>query len=141
MKELLTFGDVENDFTSLNVVLRQTYKGKDYGVCEVTDKEYTALCNEPDDIDAAWWDRCGWRYSEGSTQDEPNHTFLINGKELNAWKESEEDDYSQEKFSNLLEYLNCEMDCGQPRNICALAKDLAKYNNMKLNELFQKYQG
>lgn len=141
MKELLTFGNVENDFKRLRISLRQTYKGKDYGVCEVTDQEYIALCNEPDEIDATWWDKCGWRYSEGSNQGNTNYTFLVNGKELTAWKESEEDDYSQENFSDLLEYLNCEMGCSQSRNVCALATDLAKYNDMKLSELFQKYQG
>lgn len=140
MKELLTFGDVENDFKRLKVVLRQTYKGKDYGVCEVTDKEYTVLCDEPDNEVGAW-EECGWRYSEGSNQGDPNHLFVINGKELNAWKENEDDDYNQEEFCDLLEYLNCEIGCSQPSNVCALATDLARYNNMKLSELFQKYQG
>lgn len=46
-----------------------------------------------------------------------------------------------EEFYDLLQYLCDEMGCSSPRNVCALTKDLAKYNNMKLSELFLKYQG
>lgn len=48
MKEILTMGNVTNDFKRLGVEVRQTYNGEEYGVCEVTEEEFKALCDEPD---------------------------------------------------------------------------------------------
>lgn len=156
MKEILIFGDVLNDFKRLCVNLRQTYKGEDYGVCEITDEEFNILCSEPDDVEGAWSEG-GWRYCEGSNQEEPTQKVLINNKEIIAWyddsldfdNEEEKQEYLKEnggvmpleEFHDLLQYLCDEMGCSSPRNVCALTKDLAKYNNMKLSELFLKYQG
>lgn len=153
MIEILTMGNVENDFKRVGVKVRQTYIGEEYGVCEVTEDEFKTLCND----EADGWVDCGWRYAKGSNQQDPDEKVLINGKEIIAWydafkvfdSEEEKQDYSKEhngimlleKFSNLLEYLCNEMGCSQPRNVCALTVHLAKANNMKLSELFKKYQG
>ncbi len=156
MKEILIFGDVSNDFKRLCVNLRQTYKGEDYGVCEITDEEFNILCSEPDDVEGVWSEG-GWRYCEGSNQEEPTQKVLINNKEIIAWyddsldfdNKEEKQEYLKEnggvmpleEFHDLLQYLCDEMGCSSPRNVCALTKDLAKYNNMKLSELFLKCQG
>lgn len=155
MKEILTMGNVTNDFKRLGVEVRQTYNGEEYGVCEVTEEEFKILCNEPDT--EGTWDDCGWRYCEGSNQAMPEQKILLNGKEIIAWYDDSEDFEDEEEkqwyleenggvmpleeFSDLLQYLCDEMGCSQPRNICALTKDLAKYNNIKLSELFKIYQG
>lgn len=155
MKEILIMGDVTKDFERLGITLRQTYNGADYGVCEVTEEDFKKLCDEPDDVFGAW-DECGWRYCEGSNQEAPNQKVLMMGKEIIAWydntydfdSEEEKEAYLEEhngvmpleKFCDLLQYLCDEMGCSQPRNVCALTKDLAKYNNMKLSELFKTYQ-
>lgn len=155
MKEILIMGKVEKDFKRLGVEFRQTYNGTDYGVCEVTDEELKVLCDEPYVFGA--WKHGGWRYCKGSNQSKPTQKVLIHNKEIIAWyddsldfdSEEEKQEYLKEnggmitleKFSDLLRYLCDEMGCSQPRNICALTKDLARYNNMKLSELFKKYQG
>lgn len=46
MKELLISGNVQKDFERLGVEFRETYRGKEYGVCEVTEEEFDTLCNE-----------------------------------------------------------------------------------------------
>lgn len=156
MIEILTMGDVTKDFARLGIEVRRTYNGADYGVCEVTEDEFKILCNEPDDIFGVWED-CGWRYCESSNQDKPTQKVLIKNKEIIAWYddsidfdgEEEKQEYLEkndsvmplEKFHNLLQYLCDEMGVSQPRNVCALTKDLAKYNNIKLSELFKQYQG
>jgi len=155
MKEILTMGNITEDFNRLGVTVRQTYDGEDYGVCEVTDEEFKLLCNDSDDIEGRWKD-CGWRYCEGSNQRRPDSKILINNKEILAWYDYDEDFENEEekqeylKANNgvmeleerntLLEYLCDYMGVSQPRNVCALTKDLAKYNNMKLSDLFRKYQ-
>lgn len=137
MKEILTFGDVTKDFKRLGVDFRQTYLGEEYGVCEVTDKEFEKLCNEPNTENT--WNDGGWRYAEGSNQMIPSEIIKINGEKIIAWYE---DIYDFDgEYENLLQYLCYEVGCSQPGNVCALTIDLAKYNNMKLSELFQKYQG
>lgn len=156
IKEILIIGNVIKDFNRLGIELRQTYNGADYGVCEVTEEEFKKLCDEPDNIFGAW-ENGGWRYSEGSNQEQPNQKILIRNKEIIAWyddsfdfdNEEERCEYLEEhngimpleSFCDLLQYLCDEMGCSQPRNICALTKDLARYNNMKLSELFKIYQG
>ena len=155
MKEILTMGKIINDFKRLGIKVRQTYNGEEYGVCEVTEEEFEILCNEPDIEDA--WNDCGWRYCEGSNQDIPEQRILLNGKEIIAWYDDSEDFENEEEkeaylkecggtmplevYNNLLEYLCDYMGCSQPRNVCALTKDLAKYNNIKMSELFKIYQG
>jgi hypothetical protein len=152
MKEILTMGDITKDFNRLGITIRQTYKTNDsdeYGVCEVTDEEFKILCDEPDDV-AGTWEDCGWRYCEGSNQGIPSEKLVVNNKKLICWYEPYEDDEEgledeeepcTPQYTNLLEYLCDHMGCSQPRNVCALTKDLAKYNNMKLSELFKIYQG
>lgn len=45
------------------------------------------------------------------------------------------------EYENLSDYLcNC-IRVSQPRNVCACAVDLAKYNDMTMGELFEKYEG
>lgn len=135
MKEVLIMGNVEKDFERLGIALRQTYEGKDYGVCEVTEDELKLLCNDADNDNENTWQDCGWRYCKRSNQSKPKQKVLINNKEITAWGV-----IPLEEFDDLLQYLCDEMGCSQPKNVCALTKDLAKYNNMKLSELFLRYQ-
>lgn len=51
-----------------------------------------------------------------------------------------EEMYRNDWHVNLLEYLDIEMGCTAFTNVCAVTKDLAKYNNMTMAELFKKYQ-
>lgn len=155
MVEILIMGDVAKDFKRLGVKLNQTYSGHEYGVCEVTEEEFKILCNEPDIKDT--WIKCGWRYCKGSNQQKPSKKILINNKEIIAWYndyldfDSEEERLTYieehggvmplERFDDLLTYFVIEMGVSQPKNICALSVDLAKYNNIKLSELFNIYQG
>lgn len=148
MKEILTMGDITKDFNRLGVIVRQTYNGERYSVCEITEEEFKILCDEPN-IEGTWEDG-GWRYCDGSNQGIPSEKVVINNKELLCWyepddsddEEVEEDEESYiPQYTNLLEYLCDHMGCSQPRNVCALTKDLAKYNSIKLSELFKTYQG
>lgn len=149
MKELLVVGEVEKEFNKLGVEYRETYRGEDYSVCEVTEDEFKTLCNDAEKDDEEW-ENGGWNYCKGSNQGKTNNVLKVNGIELNCWYEpgkdeldelEEGEDYYRPEPSNLLEYLCDYMGCSAFRNVCALTKDLAKYNNVKLNELFKKYQG
>lgn len=155
MVEILIMGDVAKDFKRLGVKLNQTYSGPEYSVCEVTEEEFKILCDEPD-IKGTWVN-CGWRYCKGSNQEKPCQKVLINNKEIIAWYDDSLDFDSEEerlayieehggvmpleRFDDLLTYFVIEMGVCQPKNICALSVDLAKYNNIKLSELFNIYQG
>lgn len=156
MKELLIVGEVEKEFNKLGVEYRETYKGEEngvvydeYRVCEVTEEEFKILCDDAV-LNNEEWEEGGWRYSEGSNQGETNNILKVNGEEFKCWYEPDEDeleeleegeDYYRPEPSNLLEYLFDVMGCSAFRNVCALTKDLSKYNKIKLSELFKKYQG
>lgn len=134
--EILTMGNVRKDFDRLRITGAERYRGKEYGVWEVLDSSFKTLCDEPDDIEGAW-DNCGWRHCIGSNMDGVNNELIVNGHPLKCWYDSDD----KPEYDNLLDYLLEEIGCSQPKNICALATDLAKFNGLKLSELFIKYQG
>lgn len=145
MKEILTFGDVTKDFKRLGVEIRQTYNGKRFRVCEITEEEFEILCNDLcDGIITATWLEGGWYYCEGSNQRIPTDIVIINNKKIIAWCREHLEKHNEiiplKKYRDLLSYLSNEMSCSMVKNVCALTKDLAKYNNMKLSELFKQYQ-
>ena len=52
-----------------------------------------------------------------------------------------EDDVMPREYKNLSEYLTEELGASQPRNVCALAVDLAKANGMSMAKLFEVFEG
>ena len=137
MRDILTFCDIKKDFERLGIEVRRTYSGKIYSVCEVTDEEFKTLCEEPD-IEGTW-DECGWRFAKGSVMGVPYSFRVVNKKKLRVWRENRK--FKCKEYEDLLTYFNIGLGASQPRNVCALATDLAKYNNMKMSELFRIYQG
>lgn len=145
-----------------------TYSGNTYEVWEVSDKDYNVMCNMSEEEFVKLCPDGMWRSAEGSVLGCPCIEYKINGNKISAWdgdyrqtfydtecKVCEDkidglcqgseldinDCYKERKYSTLLEYLCNELGCSQPRNVCALAVDLARYNHMTLGELFNKYQG
>lgn len=153
MKEILG-GNLDKAFKELGISAVKTYEGDTSlddltQIWEVNEKDFDKLCNiEDDDWKREWgW----WRSSEGSNMNHPLSEFSINKHIIVAWDgtnrieedkaENEDDRYLfPREYSNLLEYFCDEIGASQPRNVCALATDLARINNMKMSELFKKYQ-
>lgn len=151
MKEILVWGSPEKEFTRLGVNPELTWKGigwdkgEEMRVYEVNENDFKILCNEEDD--EQYWKDTGWRYCEGSNQGVPQSKTKVNNKDLICWYEpfvdEEDEEYDEpyyEEFKHLLQYLCDSVGASQPRNVCALAMDLAKYNNMKMSDLFREYQ-
>lgn len=126
-----------------------TYTGNRYEVWQVSDDLFQKMCNMSEEKfteiagEDAWW-----RQSFGSVAGDPDSTAIINGKTLEkCWSREEnyddEDEYESEvkEYKSLSEYLCENMGASQPRNVCALAMDLAKYNGMTIGELFTRYEG
>lgn len=148
MKEILASGNVDKDFKRFGINAKLTYGNEDtdYKVYEVTEEDFSILCNESD-IDNTWIN-CGWRHCLGSTKGAVNNILIVNGKELKCWYEEDFEEGLEEleeefkpEYDDLLTYLCDECGCSTFKNICALTVDLAKYNNMKLSELFERYEG
>lgn len=125
--------------------LMRTYKGERYEVHSVSDKLYEAMCDMTEEqfVELAGED-AWWRGSEGSSLGAPYERNIVNGHKLISWSKGYlrcEETRRAKKYESLSEYL-CEcIGASQPRNVCALAVDLAKYNNMTMGELFTKYEG
>jgi hypothetical protein len=150
MKEILVWGNPEKEFERLGVQPKLTWQGygwdkdEEMRVYEVNEDDFKILCEEDND---EYWQDAGWRYCEGSNQGIPQSKAKVNGKDLICWYEpyvDEEDDEDDEpyyeEFKHLLQYLCDSVGASQPRNVCALVADLAKYNNMTMAELFKEYQ-
>jgi hypothetical protein len=124
---------------------------------DMTDDEYERVAS-----DDSWW-----RSSDGSNMGMANEEFIIKGVPIVAWRDEYrvsdyEDDWNdmdeEEKseyenfedfintwfpneYSHLMEYFCEELGASTERNVCALATDLAKYNNITMAELFRRYGG
>ena len=148
MKEIL--GNNLEQFFNKEINGNCTYKGSEYEIWEVSDEAFDVMCDMSEDKfeelagEGAWW-----RYADGSNLDYPDSKVYINGYELLGWAgepwEDEEDDdewadeeEELETYSSVTTYILDVIGVSQPRNVCAIAVDLANYNNMTLGELFTK---
>jgi hypothetical protein len=143
-------GNLRNFFDRVDREVKNadiTYTGELYEVWEVSDELFERMCNMTEEqfYDIAENDEAWWRQSSGSNMGTPDTKVHINGHELLGWYSPWDDDDPDDEFeiysSKLTSYL-CDV-CGasKPRNVCALAMDLAKYNNITMGELFTKCEG
>lgn len=139
MEEILVQGFITEDLKRLGVNAKRTYGDENtlYQIYEVSDKDFKKLSDEPDIADT--WKSGGWRWCLGSNQGDPDTERVVNNKKLLCWKE--DTIWGDDGYKDLLTYLCDEIGCSAFSNVCALTKDLAKYNNMTMAELFKKYQG
>lgn len=139
---------------------------KHFEVWELTEDQFNKIVAMPDDefesvaIDGSWW-----RSAEGSNLGSINEIFLINDKSIRAWRNeylvddlhitweelpAEErveykdfEDYCDvwlpKYYNNILEYFCEEFGVSTEKNVCALATDLAKQNDMSIADLFKIY--
>lgn len=117
------------------------YAGDRYEVWEVSDELHNKMCgmSEEEFAELAGGD-AWWRSSEGSVLGIPDTKFKVNGKNLMAWDSPIYESKKGNKYESLSDYLcNC-VGVSQPKNVCACAIDLAKYNDMTMAELFKKYE-
>lgn len=141
-----------------------------FGVYKVLEQHFPKLCDIPDEEWAKEFPESWWRYAKGSNMGTPNCEFVINGTKIDAWQnEWYVDDLVEEygrlpideqiayeadggvdayiadnyryEYSNLLEYFCDELGASTEKNVCALATDLAKYNEMSIAKLFMIYGG
>lgn len=146
----------------------KTYSGKKYEVWEISDKAYKIMSDMTDEEFYKLYPLTEWAFASGSNMGEPEVDYIINEQPIKAWdgeqRLSWKDDecvdcsdylegrcsatdedvsgcYYSRKWYNLTDYFSYEIPVGELLNICALAVDLAKYNNMTLGELFTKYEG
>ncbi|MFG6369484.1 MAG: hypothetical protein K1W16_13925 [Lachnospiraceae bacterium] len=122
----------------------KTYSGELYEVWKVSDEVFEFMCNMNDEEFEKLCPEGMWRSSTGSNMGFPTECFTVNKRKLKCWDRREElygKKYRRTKYKSLLEYLCENIGASQPKNVCALAVDLAKHNNMIMGELFTKYEG
>lgn len=157
--------NIENLFEN---TANRIYQGARYDVYAIPDSVHKNMCDMSDEEFEQKCPHGWWRSSTGSVLGTPDGEFEINGKPIlaycgetrkNYYDECCQDcsDYTdkicnaeysdiekcigEKKYKNLLEYFYEELNISTEKNICAVCVDLAKYNNMTMAELFQKYQG
>ena len=163
--EILAGDSIEKAFKELNIPMTVTYSGEQYKVCEIEKSDLKIIL----DISESEWkpDWGWWRFAKGSNMGTPYEIFIVNGQMLIGWTsfrrenlrdewENEnnaekaayhysfreyEDDVMPREYKNLSEYLAEELGASQPKNVCALAVDLAKANGMSMAKLFEVFEG
>lgn len=155
-------------FNKLNISnFKCTYVCDRFCVYEIDDSGLEKLNNITDEYWEENFKCCWYRCAEGSNLGNVNFEFIINGSKIKAWRsesknieaikeynELDEDEKQEYKnlgeyikewfifsYDNLLNYYCFELGVSTERNICAVSVDLAKQNNMKISELFKKYNG
>lgn len=157
--------NIENLFDHTD---NRKYCSEEYDVWEISKDCHKTLCSMSDE---EFWQKCPhgwWRSSTGSVLGTPDGEFEINGEPILAYCGETRKNYyidycvncsdyidkscnanyndieecgGEKKYKNLLEYFYEELNISTEKNICSVCVDLAKYNNMTMAELFQKYQG
>lgn len=120
---------------------RITYSGDEYQVWEVPETLFNYMCDmsEEEFVKSAG-DEAWWRQSDGSVLGTPDTYFSVHGERLLGWDSPIYGSKLGHRYENLSDYLcNC-IGVSTPKNVCACATDLAKYNNMTIAELFENYQ-
>lgn len=122
-----------------------TYAGNGYEVWTVTKELFDEMCSMTEEHfvklagENAWW-----RSSNGSNLWSLETGIIeINDKEMTGWVEKpyEKNVWHGLSYKSLTEYLCNFVGASMPKNACACAMDLAKYNDMTMGELFEKYEG
>lgn len=143
MKEILAGFLFSDTAAALNLDCKRMYCGEAWEVWEITDESFERLIDIPDEL---WKQEWGWfRYAEGCNISHwPVATFIVNGKYMLGFY-NEFDDFWKEKqermYASLCDYLSNVIGASTPKNVCALAVDIAKLNAMTMAELFTIYEG
>lgn len=146
MFEILVWGDITKEFERLGINPKCSWSGTgwspddDMYVYELTEAEFQTLINDPKPDEEWMKENCAWRHSKGSNMTDPIKRRTINGKYIKAWSDPERDIYGVCPFDHLLRYFCDHVGISQPRNVTALAVDLAKINGLTMAQLFAKYQ-
>lgn len=142
MKEILA-NNLSVFFANAGIEAKRTYRGEMYEVWELSDTDYEKISNMSEeefeklaDSENSWW-----RYATGSVLMFPKDNIKINNQDIIAWADSIYENKKKREYDSLLEYFCDHLGLSQPRNVCAVSVDLAKYNNMTMGELFTKYEG
>ncbi len=119
-----------------------SYAGDRYEVWEVSENLFKKMCDMSEEKfvelagEEAWW-----RQSDGSVLGIPDTYFSVNGERLLGWDSPIYESKACHKYVNLSEYLCDCIGASTGKNVCACVTDLAKYNDMTIAELFDKYEG
>lgn len=166
MQEILA-ENLQSLFDNTSLLGKKTYSGELYEIWEVSDEDFQLMCEIYEEEFERLCPEGMWRSAIGSNMGKPDVEYKINDNVILAWDgnirsdfeyeckecsdrkngicEGTEDDFNEcfgaREYSGLLKYLCEELGVSQPRNVCALAVDLAKYNSMTMGELFTKYEG
>lgn len=139
---------------------------EDYQVWLLSKEDFDSLCAVEDDD---WKEDWGWwRHALGSNMGPVYSEYVINSKKIVAWdgvrrvcyfedfcrdcsdyatgvcsgtEEDRLDCYHGREYEDLFRYFCDEIGASTERNVCALAIDLARQNNMTLAELLKNYLG
>lgn len=132
------FDVIDNPPNNAEITYAGNKKGINYEVWEVTDILFKRMCEmKEEEFVSLAGDDAWWRSSEGSILGYPDMEFIVNNQLLKCWDRGMS---SRNEFTCLTEYLCDNVGASLPKNVCACAVDLAKYNDMKLSELFKKYE-
>lgn len=146
-------GTMDGYFKRTGIKATKTWEGaviggEVYQVWNMEQKEFEKLVDTTDEsYEPEEW----WRQSDGSNMGAAIEEYIINGKEIKAWdgewrqdlaeEEEEEDrDMWDREYESLTRYFCDEISVSQPRNVVALATDLAAQNGITMAELFKTYE-
>lgn len=163
MKEIIG-ENLNKRFSKLGIKGKCTYMNKqgyweNFSVWELCDEDYDRLClmtdsewdNAGDKNDGAWW-----RGAVGSNLGDVNCDIVINHVSIRAWEVTLDDRYlmcdediedieylkeTLKTYPDILTYFCSGFGVSTESNVCALAVDLARQNNISMSELFKTYGG
>ncbi|WP_196590575.1 hypothetical protein [Pectinatus frisingensis] len=142
-------GGMDKYFERTGIKATKTWEGEVIGgevyqVWNMEQKEFEKLV---DTTDESYKSDEWWRSADSSNKGTAAVEYILNGKKIKAWDGAKREDYDEEEdeifereYESLTRYFCDEIGCSQPRNVVALATDLAAQNGMTMAELFETYE-
>ena len=120
-------------------IAKCTYRGDQYEVWEICDSMFGYMdAQTEEEFEQEAGSGAWWRNADGSILGPPQAQAFIAGVPLKLWHEEERE--WKMRYENLTDYFSNHLGVSSLKNVCAVATDLARYNDMTLGELFTKCQ-
>lgn len=132
------FDTVDNPPKDAEITYAGNNNRTNYEVWEVSDELFKTICSLSEgEITSLAGDDALWCVSKGNILEYPDSEFTVNGKGLICWNGM----CSRNEYTCLTEYLCDSVGALSLASVCSHAVELAKYNDLKLSELFSIYEG
>lgn len=127
------------ELKELEIMFKEVFRNDKQQIClyEFTNVNYRKLWESKIPEESFTDINAYWRYSPGSVLDEKDlKSIIIDNTRLLAWTSPSS---TETEFKDLWEYMESGLEISLVRNMEAVTRDIARLNNYKLTDFYNKF--